>query len=135
MGAALGNIDVEVDIREHRVIDFREHRGVHLEHGGAGTRVLTTHDAQQGIALGSVRALIHDGECLAIAHVNGLRIFEDPGESQAIQRRVAVKALVDLHSDHGPAAAIGRQGIELAGTAVGAIAVCEFAAVKRPLGF
>ncbi len=132
--AALRDIDVEVDVREHGVIDLREHGGKDLEHRGARPRVLAAHDAQQRISLGLVGALVHDRQRLPITHVNRLRILEDAGEPQSIQWRLAVKSAFDLQPDHGPAVAMGRQCIELAGTAIRAVAVREFATVDRPLG-
>jgi hypothetical protein len=45
-----------------------------------------------------------------------------------------MKALLDVNDGETPAVAIRGQGIELAGTAIGAIAVAELAALDLPFG-
>src|SRR5579863_551462 len=135
MGAALVDVHGEINVCENRIVDFRQHREVHLEVGRAGPGVLPTHDAQQAIALRVIGAPVDNGYRRAVAHMDRSRILVYAGDPQPVELRAAVKALIDLNSYYGPAVAVGRQGVELTRTTVGAIAVREFAAVDRPLRF
>src|SRR5580692_4373014 len=133
MRAALFDIHGEIDIREHRIVALGHGRGEHCEHGRAGRGVLPAHDAKQRIALCVIRTLVHNRQRLAIAHMHGPGPFEDARDAQAIELRIAMKALVDLDADHGLAIAMRRQPVELTRTTVRTIAIAELAAVNSPL--
>jgi hypothetical protein len=66
--------------------------------------------------------------------VNGAGPAENACDAQTIKSGVAVESFVDLDAHHRLAETIGRQCIELARAAIGAIAVREFAAMNGPLG-
>ena len=61
---------------------------------------------QQRLALLLVGALVDEGERLAIAFVDRPGPFEDGGDSQAVEPRVAMVALVDLDAGDGVAVAL-----------------------------
>ena len=95
-------------------------------------RVLTRHDAQKGVALGVVSPLIDEGDCLAIAFVDGSGPFEDCSDLEAIEPGIAVMPLVDLDSCDRVAIALVGQRVELAVAAIFAAAVDELATAKFP---
>jgi hypothetical protein len=56
------------------------------------------------------------------------------GPLQSVQPDIAEMAFVDAHADSGMAMPVGWQGIELAGTAIGAIAGRDFGSAYHPIG-
>jgi hypothetical protein len=126
------DVDLEIDVGEDRIVDFREGTGKDLEHRGAGLGILTAEDAQQGFALWRARAPVDDDAGFPVAFVDGARPRQDERRAQPVEPRRAVVSFVDLHADDGPTVAVGRQGVELARTAIGAIAVAELPAFEHP---
>src|SRR5260221_12433874 len=61
-------------------------------------------------------------------------VFEDGGHPQTVEPGWAVMSPVDFNAKHRPAVAVGGQAVELAGAAVGAIAVRKLTALEGPLG-
>jgi len=133
-GAALVDVDLEIDVGKHRIKSLRQHRGKHVEHGGAGIGVLAGHDAQDGVALVRRGALVDDRKRLAVAHMDRSGPAEDARQAQPVELHIAMVTLVDLDADDGAAMAVRRQGIELAGTAIGTVAVGKFASMQGPIG-
>src|SRR5436305_12240156 len=125
-------VDLELDVGKNRIVDSLERRGKHLEHCGAGRGVLAAQNPQQRLALGGRRALIDDDAGFAFALMDGPGPRQDRDGPQPLESGRAVVSLVDLEPDHGAAVPICRQGVELAGATVGAIAIAELSALDPP---
>jgi hypothetical protein len=69
-----------------------------------------------------------------MAFMDGAWPDEHAGHAQPVQTGGPVFALVNLKSDHGAAMAISGQAVELARTAIGAIAVGKFVRPDNPIG-
>src|SRR6185436_1454667 len=69
---------------------------------------------------------------LAPPLVDGPRPLKDAAQCEAVQLHVAIVAFLDAESSGGLAVAVRRQGIELARTAVRAVAVDEFRRLDFP---
>ena len=117
--AAAVDVDLEINLGEHRLdASLVDGRGVDREHRREGIGVLPGHDPQQRVALRLVGALIDERERFAIAFVDRARPFEDGGDAQSVEPRVAMMALVDLDPSDGVAMALVGQRIELAIAAI-----------------
>jgi hypothetical protein len=57
---------------------------------------------------------------------------KNPSKPEAVKLGIAMVPFFDLDADHRVAVPVGRQGIELAWAAVGAIAMGELSALNRP---
>src|SRR5438552_3176693 len=69
-----------------------------------------------------------------MALVNGTRPAKDARCPQPVEPRGAVEALLDVEHCETAAVSVRRQGVELARTAIGAVAVAELAAFDLPRG-
>src|SRR5262249_1162495 len=95
---------------------------------------LTGEDAQQRRPLRLGGALVDHHRCFALALVYRAWPAEDSHELQAVELGRAVVTLLDLESPDRLAMSVRGQSVELAGAAVGAIAVDELTPLDRPLG-
>src|SRR6185312_9499833 len=127
------DVYLEFDRQEHRWMQLVERCGEYLEDRRARFGVLTGHDAQQRLALLRRRALVDDDRGLAFALVDRTRPAEHADETQTVQLRVAMEALINLKTAYRLAKSVRRQGVELARTAVRAIAIDEFVSFNCPL--
>ena len=109
-------------------------RSEDIENGGARLGVLAAQDTQQGLALGLVGAAVDDQGRFAMAFMDGAGPDEHARHPQPVELGCAVMALMDLEPDHGAAMAISRQAIELAGTAIRAIAIGKLMRPDGPIG-
>src|SRR5437868_10360541 len=129
---ALLHVNREIDVSENGLMYGRESGREDVENRGAWLRVLTADDAKNAVALGLAPALVHNRLHLAVPEMDRPGPGEHAGEAQAIERRLAMVALVDLNADHRLAIAVRRQRIELAGAAIGAVAIGEFTPFEFP---
>ncbi len=83
--AALVDVDVEVDVGEHRIVHLFQRRSENVEDRGAGIGVLAGENAQQRVALGLVGPLVDDERRLAVAFMDGTRPFEDAGDLEPVE--------------------------------------------------
>ena len=121
--APLLDVDLEFDVGEDRRMLFLERRSEDVEDRRAGLRVLAGENAQERGALRLGGALVDDDRRLAMALMDGAGPGEHAGHPQPIEFGRSVMAGIDLESHHGAAMAMRRQPVELAGTAICAIAV------------
>src|SRR5262249_29517739 len=129
-----GDVELEVDRGKDRIVDFFQRGREHVEDGRPGLCILAAEDTQQRCALRLRRALI-DHHCrFALALVDRARPAEDPYEFQAIEPGRSVVTLLDLEAANGLAISMRWQSVELAGAAVGAVAVDELTPFDRPFG-
>src|SRR6266536_3267185 len=129
------DVDLEIDLAENRLMDLHERRGEHVENRCSRLGILTTQNPEQRLPLRSIGPLVDDDRGLTPALVNGTRPFEDRRNLEAVESRTPVMAGIDLHADYRPAGSVRGQSVELAGTAVGAIAIGKFTRLDRPLDF
>src|SRR2546430_12766855 len=80
-----------------------------------------------------VCAFVDHHRRFALAFVNGPRPAEDSHELQPIERGRPVMAALDLEPAHRLAMAVCGQSVELAGAAIGAVAVDELTPLDCPL--
>jgi hypothetical protein len=126
------NVHVKIDWSKYWFVQFLKRRREHLEDRGAWLGVLPGDNAQQCRALRLTCPFVDDDRRLPLTLVNRSRPLQYGDEPQPIEPRVAVATFVDLHADDGPAVAVGRQSIELAWTAVAAVAIHELARLDAP---
>jgi hypothetical protein len=131
--AASLDLDLEPDRLEHRRVHGARHRMKHPPVGGAFPRLSAMENGDQSLALRGVGALVDDRLHLAVALVNRTRPRVEQGDAQPVQCYVAEMPLLDPHDLEAAAVAVGRQGFELARTAVVAVAAAELDALDVPV--
>src|SRR6266436_4789931 len=117
----LVDVDLESDLGEDGFVDFFQHRGEDAEDGGAGFGVLAGENAQKGLALRLVSALVDDERCFAVAFVDRSRPTKHARDVKPIKLCGAVIACLDLDTDHGAAVTMRRQAVELTRAAIRAV--------------
>jgi len=100
----------------------------------AGLGILAAQDAQQRGALCLTGALVDHDRGFALAFMNGARPAEYSYELEAIELGRAVMTLLDFEPSDGLAMSVRRQSVELAGTAVGAVAINELTSLDGSFG-
>src|SRR5690606_32703822 len=128
------DIHIEVDRRENRIMKLLKGRGKHLEEGGAGLRILATHDPQKGLALLGRCALIDNRNNLPAALMNGAGPRCDGCDPQAIETCVAMVTSLDIDGHDSVTVAVGGARTELAGATISAVAMHELSALDGPIG-
>src|SRR3954453_368999 len=128
------DIDLELHLREYRLVHRLDGGGEHREHGREWVRVLAGHDLKQRLALLRVSALVHKRNRLAVPFMNRSGPLEDCCKPQSVQGSVAIAAFVDFDRGHRMAVTLVRKRRELAVAAVVAGAVDELAAFELPIG-
>jgi hypothetical protein len=131
-GPAL-DVDLELDRLEARLMVDGAHRAVDLQHDRARLRLLALEDRRQRLALRRVGAHVDHRQHAAVALVNGAGPRPDVDRAEAVQARRAEMALLDLPGGDRDARAVGGQRVELAGAAVGAVAVDDMRALDAPM--
>src|SRR6478752_4598875 len=130
---AARNVHLKIDRRENRIVQLFQRRSEDVEDGCSRLGVLPADDAQQGSTLRLRRRLI-DHDCrFALTLMNSARPAENGDELQTVKFRHSMVTLLDLHPRHRLAMSVSRQSVELAGAAVGAVAVDELTSVNRPV--
>src|ERR1022692_3606658 len=127
------DVYVELDLRKHGIVDLFQHREEDLEERRSRHGVLTTHDAQDRIALYGGGPLINDRNRFTVTFMNRTWPTKHPAEFQPIEPRIAVMALIDGDADDGLTVTVGRQCVELTRATVCAIAMGEVLPFKHPL--
>ena len=107
MSASRRDVGLEVDRGENRVVQLFEGRGKNIEDSCSWLGVLTAQDAQQCAALRLGRPLVNNHRRFTLALMNGTRPAEYADELQAIELRVAMMALFDLHTCNSLAMTMG----------------------------
>ncbi len=133
-GGARGDVDLELDLAVERLVQDIAGGGENAEHGGAGLAVLAPEDAPEAGPLLRGGTAVDHVHAFALALVNGTGPAEDACSLEPVEPGRAVEALLDV--EHGQPATVAMRGerVELAGAAVGAIAVAELAAFDLPGG-
>src|SRR6478672_12865547 len=130
---AARNVHLKIDRSENRIVQLFQRRSEDVEDGCSRLGVLAADDAQQCSTLRLRRPLI-DHDCrFALTLMNSARPAENGDELQTVKFRVSVVTLLYLHPRHRLAMSVSRQSVELAGAAVGAVAVDELTSVNRPV--
>jgi|tagenome__1003787_1003787.scaffolds.fasta_scaffold20701267_2 hypothetical protein len=126
------DIHLKFDATKDGLVYLLECGGEDLPYCGTRLGIPTAQDAQERIALRFCRALIDHDLRFAFSLVDGPRPCEDASCCQAVEAGVAMMAVNDLEGRQRLAFAVRRQRIELARTAVGAIAIDELARPDLP---
>src|SRR5262245_40222581 len=134
--ASLSPSDVELKLErsEDRIVQFVQRGREYVEDRLPGLGVLTGEDAQQRRPLRLGCAFVDHHRRFALALVDRTRPAEDSDELQAIELGRAVMTLLDLEAADRLAMSVRRQSVELAGAAVGAVAVDELTSLDGPFG-
>ena len=127
------HIHSEVDRLVEGVELGRRHHRKHPPHRRHLLGVLAGHDPVEGVPLLGRGAFVDDDLHGAIALVDRTRPFHHQRSPCPAEIDITIVAGVELESGHGLAAAVGRQGHELAGATGGAVAVGQFPSVQLPL--
>src|SRR5450631_816983 len=127
------DVYVELDLREHRIVDLFQHRKEDLKERRSRVGVLPAHDAQDRIALCRRGSLVNDRNRLTVTFMNRTWPTKHPAEFQSIQLGIAVMALIDGDANDGLTVTVSRQLVELTGATVGAIAMREVFPFKHPV--
>src|SRR5271166_4725368 len=127
------DVYVELDLREHRIVDLFQHRKEDLKERRSRLGVLATHDAQDRIALCRRGSLVYDRNRLTVTFMNRAWPTKHPAEFQSIELGISVMALIDGDADDGLTVTVSRQRVELTGATVCAITMGEVFPSKHPL--
>src|SRR5437660_5226660 len=96
-------------------------------------RILARHDVEESLALFGRGALIDDRLHLPVALVQRSGKIHGCRENETVELGPFEMSFGDPHADHAFARAVGRQGIEIAGTAKCTIAVLDPFAFETPV--
>src|SRR5260370_16919079 len=96
-------------------------------------RILTRHDLKKRLALFRRGALVDNRLHLSIAFMQRSGEINGCRENETIELGTLEVSFGNPHADHAFARAVGRRGIEIAGTAKRAIAVLDPFALKTPV--
>jgi hypothetical protein len=119
------NVDLKVYGSEDRIVQLFDCGSEYIEDRRSGLSILASEDAQQCPALRLGCPLVDHYRRFTLAFVNRTRPAEDSHELQAVKLGRSVMTLLDLEAADRLAMSVRGQSIELAGAAVGAVAIDE----------
>ncbi len=131
--AAGGLVVLELDAGEDRLVDLVDGRGQNVEDGRPGLGLLALEDSEDSVHLLAAGALVDDRQNFAAALVDRPRPGDQLRPGHAIEDDRTKMPALDPHGDRGPAIAMGRQGVELAGAAPGAVAGVDLERADAPV--
>jgi hypothetical protein len=126
------NVDLEINLAENWRMHFFERGREHVENRRAGLSVLAAQNTEQRLPLRIVGPLVDDDGSFAFAFVDSARPLKNPGSLKAVEPCTPVMTGIDLNPNNGSACPVCGQSVELAGTAVRAIAISKFTRLDRP---
>src|SRR5208337_2787683 len=132
-GSAALDVDLELDLGEDGIVDFREGRGKDLPDGCTRLGILPGENAQQGLALSRRGLLMDDQLHLTVAFVDCSGPGRYPRYLEAVKPGAAVIPFIDGIAEDRFAVAVGRPGIELAGAAIRTVAIGEISRLDHPV--
>src|SRR6516225_9405251 len=131
-GSARVDINLKVDRTIQRVVLGRTHGAEDPPHRGHVLGFLSGQDLREGIALTRIGALIDNDLHHPVTLVDCAGPPPHDGRAQTIQTHISKITLMNLITRHRLAEALVRQRVELAATAISAVAVGKLGALDLP---
>src|SRR5262249_18075204 len=129
-----GYIDLKVYRGKDRIMPFFQRGGEYVEDRRPGFRILPADDTQQRGSLRLRRPLVNYYYRFPFALMDGAGPAQDADEPESVEFGRAVMPALDLVPCDRMAVSVRRQPVELAGTAIGAVAVDELTPLDGPFG-